>query len=208
MNLRKYDKLIIFGGSFDPPHVAHVELPERVRQHEAADVVLYMPAGRAPHKLDRVQTPAHHRLAMLRLALQHQPHALILTDEIDRSQRGEPSYTVETLEALAPRLKPGAQMRLLIGSDQVHIFDKWKDAGRIEALAEPLVMVRSPERPEDLLAALSLPEQQRWRDRLVQLPPVDASSTALRERVRRGDPIDHLVHPDVAAYIDQHRLYR
>jgi len=199
-DLSAYRRLLIFGGSFDPPHTAHVELPRRVAQAIDADVVVYVPAGRAPHKLDKVQTDPAHRLAMLRLALANEPGTEILTDEIDRVADGRPSYTVDTLEQLNQRIAPDAQMRLLIGTDQVSIFDSWYQAERVIELAEPVVMMRPPTTADDLPPA--------WRPRVVAVPTTDVSSTAVRQRVAEAKPVDDMVHPDVAAYIAQHGLYR
>ena len=75
-DLTRYNTILLFGGSFDPPHWAHTALPRLVAEHIGADVVAYLPAGRAPHKLDREQTDPQHRLAMLRLAQADEPGAL------------------------------------------------------------------------------------------------------------------------------------
>jgi len=201
--------LILFGGSFDPPHVAHVILPMAVREAVGADAVAYVPAARAPHKLDRVQTDPAHRLAMLRLALSDAEHAVVLTDEIDRAKGGQPSYTVDTLAALREKLRPGVTLRLLIGADQVRIFDQWREPRRIIELAEPLVMVRPPDTRDSLLA--SLPDEktrEEWASRLLDVPAMDVSSTEIRERVRRGEPIGGMVHPAVQRYILENDLYR
>ncbi|MEO0514676.1 MAG: nicotinate (nicotinamide) nucleotide adenylyltransferase [Planctomycetota bacterium] len=202
-DLSGYRRLLIFGGSFDPPHVAHVDLPRLVARAINADVVVYVPAGRAPHKLDKVQTDPAHRLAMLRLALADEPGnpgAVVWTGEVDRVADGRPSYTVDTLEDLAERIAPDAQMRLLIGTDQVDIFESWYRAERVIELAEPVVMMRPPTTRDDLPAA--------WRDRVVVVPTTAVSSTTVRQRVAEALPLDDAVHPDVAAYIHEHNLYR
>lgn len=206
-DLTPYARLLVFGGSFDPPHLAHVELPPMVAKRLDADAILYVPAARPPHKLDVVQTDARHRLAMLRLALRGRDDALVITDELDRGL-DEPSYTVDTLEALRRRIEPTAELRLLIGADQLRIFDTWRDARRVEELAEPAVMVRPPGTAASLLAAL--PDdatRERWSPRLIELPPLNISSTHIREGVRRGEPIAHLVPAAVEAYIREHGLY-
>ena len=206
--LGQFEQVIVFGGSFDPPHVGHVVLPERVRQALGTDVVAYVPAARSPHKLDRPATPAAHRLAMLRLALAEQPHALILTDELDRAADGRPSYTVETLTALRGRVGERTRLRLLIGADQVPRFHAWRQAGRIVELAEPVVMLRPPETAASLLAALGPGEREAWRRRLVEVPAIDVSSSGVRRRVAAGESIAGLVPEAVARYIHEHGLYR
>lgn len=210
MDLTSYQRLLFFGGSFDPPQVAHVVQPRYVLEKLGFDAVLYVPAAVSPHKLDRPPTPAHHRLAMLRLALHDQPHALILTDELERFERtGRPSYTVETLESLRPRLAAGATLRLLIGGDQLPQFPRWREHERIIQLAEPLVMVRPPDTRDALLASLgSEREREAWSGRLVEIPQIDVSATMVRERASADRLFDHLVRPAVQAYIEEHGLYR
>ena len=82
-DLSVYRKVVLFGGSFDPPHVAHVMLSTLVMEALGADAVAYIPAGRSPFKIEQPQTAAKHRLAMLRLCTAHLPHAIVLTDEIE-----------------------------------------------------------------------------------------------------------------------------
>jgi len=201
--LAGFRRLLIFGGSFDPPHQAHVELPEAVRIALGADVIVYMPAGRAPHKLNQQQTAGTHRLAMLRLALAEPiaaGTAVVLDDEIRRVEEdGRPSYTVDTLEDLRLRIHPDAEMRLLIGTDQVRIFGSWKDWERVIELAEPVVMVRPPETIDHVPAA--------WRGRVVKVPAIDLSSTEVRGRVEAGEPLEGGVGEAVSRYIAKHRLY-
>ena len=201
--------IILFGGSFDPPHVAHVMLPMAAREAVGADIVAYIPAAKAPHKLDKVQTDPVHRLAMLRLALENVEHAEVFTDELDRGATGDPSYTVDTLAVLRARLGDEVKLNLLIGADQLRIFDQWREPQRIIELAQPIVMVRPPDTRESLLA--SLPDEQariEWASRLVDVPAMDISSTEVRQRVARGESIAGLVHPKVEQYIHEHELYR
>jgi nicotinate-nucleotide adenylyltransferase len=202
--------VLVFGGSFDPPHRAHVALPQQAARAIGADLVAYVPAGRAPHKLDRVQTDPRHRVAMLRLALAAAPSdidSVILTDEVDRGP-SEPSYTVDTLEHLSRRIDDGATLRLLIGADQLRIFDSWREPERIVQLAEPVVMVRPPDTRDTLLDALPEDLRDAWSSRLVSVDQRDISSTAIRERIAEGLPIDEWVAESVAEYIDEHGLYR
>jgi len=200
--------LLIFGGTFDPPHIAHVQLPELAREALQLDVVAYVPAAVSPFKTDRPITPAEHRLAMLELALTEMHHAVIVRDEIDRAAAGEPSYTIDTLRALRRRLGHTMPMRLLIGTDQMIEFHRWKDYEQIIELAEPAVMLRPPDTRHSALAALpaELPAEQ-WAPRILDLPHLDISASAVREQIRRGEPVCDLVHPDVLDYIQAKGLY-
>jgi nicotinate-nucleotide adenylyltransferase len=213
MDITGAGQLIVFGGSFDPPHAGHVILPALAMRAVGAAAVLYVPAGRPPHKLGQVHTPAGERLAMLRLALADVPHAHIHTGEVDRAAADPgaqtPSFTVETLESLAQRLGSDVQMRLLIGGDQLRIFDTWKSWGRILELAEPLVMLRAPDTRASLLAGLPRGfHPGQWAGRLIDLPQIDISSTLVRACTARGQSIAGMVHPAVEDYIRRHGLYR
>ncbi len=209
MKLEDAKHIILFGGSFDPPHTAHVTLPMAVREAVGADLMAYIPAAKAPHKLDKVQTDPVHRLAMLRLALGGVEHTAVLTDELDRAADGKPSYTVDTLQALRDRMPSDTRLRLLIGADQVRIFDQWREPQRIIELAEPWVMVRPPDTRESLLASLDSDEARaQWSPRLVDVPAMDISSTQVRERVARGESIEGMVCPAVERYIREEGLYR
>lgn len=208
MDLSRCQRLIVFGGSFDPPHLAHAKLPRLVLRAIDADAIAYIPAARQPLKLDQAQTPAIHRLAMLRLALADVPATIILTDEMDRAGDGKPSYTVNTLQHLRHRLDSGAQMRLLIGADQLRLFDQWQSYEQVIALAEPVVMLRPPDTRETLLDQLPAGfDPGAWAQRIISVPQMQISSQAIRKRVSRRQTIADLVHPNVGTYIVEHGLY-
>ncbi len=211
LDLRRCTRLVVYGGTFDPPHRAHVVLPQHAAGAVTADGLLYVPAGRPPHKSDRTPTEAHHRLAMLHLALADQPDTHIVTCELDRDG---PSYTVDTLEHLRDELGDGVELHLLIGADMARIFDQWHKPARIIELAEPLVMLRPPSDRAALIESItSAPAKQRWWARhIVDVPQIEVSSSDLRRRLAERGVGDELVHrmlrPAVRQYIESHRLYR
>jgi len=200
--------LLVYGGSFDPPHLAHVHLPEAVRVATGADHVLYVPAACSPHKVAKTQTPAVDRVAMLRIALREAPQSLIWLDEIERAGDGQPSYTIETLRRLRERIPSHVRLHLLIGADQVVVFDRWCEAQAIAHLAPPLVMLRPPTTPQSLLAQLDNDAQrQQWARRIVKVPTMTESSTAIRAALSRGNSSVAGLDPQVLAYIRSHGLY-
>jgi len=197
---RRTRLLLVYGGSFDPPHRAHVELPEQVGEQVGADGVLYVPAGRAPHKSDRSATDATHRLAMLRLALRDRPRTAVDARELDRDG---PSYTVDTLKSLREDLGPAVELRLLIGADMAATFDTWHRAEEVFKRGQPLVMARPDQVPD-------LEQRDRWRDRIVPVEPMPCSSTEIRNalRERPDDPLlREQLDPQVLDYIREHGLY-
>ena len=201
-------RLLIFGGTFDPPHVAHVALPPLVARRLGCPRILYVPAAVNPFKTDHDLTPAAHRLAMLRLALDRVPDAEISSIELDRPG---PSYTVDTLEALRGQLEPETELYLLIGSDQALVFEKWKRWQRILELATLAVMVRPPldearyrRRLEETYSAR---QAHRWLAWTADVPYLDICATELRHHLAEGRDVRGLLQPAVLAYIREHGLY-
>jgi len=195
---------LLFGGSFDPPHRAHAELPEHARAAVGADVVLYIPTARSPFKRGEPGTAAKHRLVMTQLAVADNPRAVVLSVET-AAAGDQPTYTIDTLR----ELKGGAAdtvFRLLIGADQLPGFDRWREAAAIVELADPVVMRRPG---DDLDAGLAHVEAALgWVPTIVDTPLVDLSSTDLRRRLASGEPVGDGVAPAVLDYIAAQGLYR
>jgi nicotinate-nucleotide adenylyltransferase len=203
---------IIYGGTFDPPHRAHIELPRLSAAAVGCGRIIYMPATVNPLKAEQPPTPAHHRLAMLELALRDLPGTELSTLELDRAG---PSYTIDTVRALRRSMGPTTRLRLLIGADQALEFHRWREWGAIMELALPLVMLRPPwdrGRFERELAARYEPaEAERWRMAMVDLPLMDMESSAIRRMLAAGAAdaaFSHLLDGRVLAYIRAHGLYR
>lgn len=202
----------VLGGSFDPPHLAHRALGRIARDTLALDELRWLPAGAPWQKAGRTMAAPEHRLAMLALLLQGEPGCVIDRRELDRTG---PTYTLDTVRALqaeadAARTGQGGEVApptdwfLVIGQDQYARFDTWH--GWRELLDRVQLAVAAREglttvQPPPALAALP------HRCTVLPLPRHDISASAIRERRARGEPIDLLVGPAVARYIDQHHLY-
>lgn len=187
----------LFGGSFDPPHNAHVALAEAALAALALDSVRWIPAGLAWQKA-RTLTDGPHREAMVQAAIAGEPRFVL--DRIELERAGA-SYTLDTVRALRAR-EPGADWVLIIGADQyagLHTWSHWR-----ELLG--LVTLAVANRPGPLPPVSA--EVLRFPHRVVPLPMLDISSTEVRSRVAAGLPIDSMVPPAVARYIDRHGLYR
>lgn len=205
---------LVYGGSFDPPHRAHIELPFAVNRVANADAVIFIPAGQPPHKADRVVSAAADRLAMLRLALRDHRRTHICEHEIERSG---PSYTVETLQFLRDRY-PSVELLMMMGADMAATFYQWREPRRILELAQPLVVMREPYSIDALLASLPAgltdAEHERWRSGIIGpwiVPKIDVSSTRLRELLseRKYDSPEVAagLDPKVLEYVRKHGLY-
>src|SRR5829696_567148 len=118
----------VYGGTFDPPHLGHLILAEEARWGLGLDRLLLVPAAQPWRKAARVVSSAEHRLAMVRLAVADDPYFGVSTVEIER---GGPTYTVETLEALQRELGPGAQLIFILGEDALLDLPNWRDPAGI-----------------------------------------------------------------------------
>src|SRR5687767_7658800 len=107
-------RVLVFGGTFDPPHLAHSRLPALAAQQLGCDEILYVPAAINPLKQDALPTSKEHRLAMLLLAIADVPGAKISTTELERNG---PSYTIDTLKELRRKHNDATSFSLLIGCD-------------------------------------------------------------------------------------------
>lgn len=186
--------LIVFGGTFDPPHWGHVK--PAVESRALAGLrdawLVYVPAARSPHKASRPHFSDERRVELLGLALEGVERAAIWTDELDRAG-GQATYTVDTLRRLRGG-RPDTTLRLLIGADQALALHRWREPGEIVRLAPPLIMLRGgvESSRESLIAGLrslgawSAAELETLESGVVPVTPVTASATAIREALARG----------------------
>jgi nicotinate-nucleotide adenylyltransferase len=197
----------VFGGTFDPVHLGHLVSAEQCREQARLDQVLFIPAARPPHKLDRPTTPWAQRVEMLRLALAGQPAFRV--DELEKERPG-PSYTVDTLEELRKR-SPELSLHLILGADCLPDLAQWHEPVRLFELAKVLVVARPgwPVWPvEKLREELKLPPQRSLSFQVVGVPLIDIASRDLRERIRKGLSVRYLVPRAVECYIETHELYK
>jgi nicotinate-nucleotide adenylyltransferase len=192
----------ILGGTFNPPHRAHLACARRALEVLGLDRVELMPARLAPHKEAGEDPGAEHRLAMCRLAVRDCERVGASGLELDREG---PSYTVDTLRALHESA-PEDQLTFIVGGDMARSLPAWREPEAILELATLAVAERGPEDREAVMAALGdLPGAARTR--FLDMAPIDVSSSLVRERAAAGEPIDELVPAAVGAYITEHGLY-
>ena len=208
--------LLIFGGTFDPPHRGHLELPRLARDRLGLDWLVYMPAKRSPFKSNAPEASDAQRVEMLQAGLAGAERSSIATIELERDP-SQPSYTIDSLRQIQHIVGPDVELRLLIGEDQMRQFHKWKDASEILELAEPAVMLRSDDPSgraallESLRGCWSEPQCLQWGARIVELPLIDASASRVRQLLGQGgtaDPeLEGMVPQSVLAIIDRDGLY-
>ncbi len=194
----------ILGGTFNPPHLAHLVCAGEARSQLGLDRVLVVPTGIPPHKQMDDEPGPRHRLEMCRLAVgAHGDWLEVSPIEIDRAG---PSYTVDTLEEIHAS-RPGDELTFIVGGDMAWSLPTWHEPEAILRLASMAVAERAGARREEVRARLAAMHGSD-RIRYIDVPRLDISSSALRHRVREGRRIDFLVPDAVGAYIEQEGLYR
>lgn len=197
----------MLGGTFDPIHVGHLALAQVALDQLGLDRVLFVPAGQPPHKRGRPITPAEDRLAMVELATASEPRFAVSRIEIDRPG---PSYTADTAEALLAGRGPDdrlAELTVILSAESFADLPAWHEPARLLRLARIAVAPRPGHPPPSpTWLAQRLPG---FAERVIVLegPHLDVSASDIRSRVAAGRPIDGLVPPPVAAYIEAHHLY-
>jgi nicotinate-nucleotide adenylyltransferase len=220
-------RLGILGGTFNPPHLGHLALARHALAELGLDRVLLTPACISPHKPSVEDPGPEHRLRMCRLAIEDArgSHLGDAAGALDvcalEVERGGPSYTVDTLRAIhATNLD--AQLTLIVGADVARTLSSWREPSQLLGMADVAVALRAGTGVAEVRDALAEPRADlRTTDRqpadglfagarlrFLDMPVIDVSSSRVRDRVRRGDPVDKLVGPAVASYIAEHDLYR
>jgi nicotinate-nucleotide adenylyltransferase len=190
----------IFGGSFNPPHLAHLALARLALAELKLDELRWLPAGQPWQKPAGSLASAEHRTAMVRLLTHDEPGFVVDEREI---RRQGPSYTIATVQELLAE-QPGAEIVLVIGQDQYANLHTWRDAAQLRSLVTLAVAARDGQNPQPPEAWAGVSHRMQ----VLPLPAMTISATDIRHRIAQGQPVAALVGQAVAGYIDQHLLYR
>jgi nicotinate-nucleotide adenylyltransferase len=200
LDLSAVRKLGIYGGAFDPPHLAHTALAQSAIAQYQLDRLLILPTGHAWHK-NRALSPAIHRITMAKFAFADSPQTRV--DERETLRSGA-TYTIDTLHELNAEY-PQAQLFLLMGQDQLSFFPQWHCYTEILKIATLLVAHRAD--PVPGTAQKDFQNQDKIGHCPIKMPALPISATRIRQLCSNSQAIDHLVNPTVARYIAEHRLY-
>ncbi len=200
-------EVLLFGGSFNPIHNGHLGLCRYVLSafdDEQCREVWLMVSPLNPLKVgSRDLISAETRLEMTRQAV-HGISDLHVTDvEIRMQQEGKPSYSIDTLDVLRATYGENYRFKMLVGGDNLQVFDRWKDYQRI--LDEYGIVVYPREGEQ-----LTVPQGWRGVELLQSVPLFDVSSTQIRNLVREGrwTEVERLVPPQVMSFIQSNELYQ
>lgn len=192
----------VLGGTFDPPHLAHLVLAAAARRELRLDRVVLAPAGDPWRKANRNVTPAQTRLRLVEVAAAALPWAEVSAIEVEREG---PTYTLDTFEELAAA-EPGAAWWFLLGEDALADLPNWHEPRRLMQR----VRFGLAQRPGAEQAASSLEALPGLADRvdMVPMPALDVAASDLRARVARGEPTGPALPAAVRRVIDELGLYR
>ena len=191
----------VFGGAFDPPHVAHLALVQAALAELPLDELRVVPTGQAWHK-SRPLTPAYHRLAMAQLAFADLP--LVVIDPTETLRPG-PSYTADTLREFKA-LWPDAELFLLLGQDQAQALPTWHEWQEILRLATICVAARAD--LNDAGGEFVLEKVPGFGFQRLPMPSLPVSATDIRTRIAAHLSVADMVFEPVARYIALHHLYQ
>lgn len=185
------------GGTFDPIHHGHLVAASEVAARFHLDEVVFVPTGQPWQKQVTEVTTAEHRYLMAVIATAANPRFTVSRVDIDRPG---PTYTIDTLHDLRAQRGPDDEMFFITGADALAQILTWKSSDELFALAHFIGVTR----PGHALSTAGLPAD---RVSLLEVPAMAISSTDIRERSRRGEPVWYLVPDGVVQYIAKHRLY-
>jgi nicotinate-nucleotide adenylyltransferase len=183
----------ILGGTFDPPHIAHLAMAQAGYEQLGLDEVLFMPAGDPWQKSGYIVTPSVHRMAMTRLAASAAPYFVADDREVRRSG---PTYTIDTV------LDLGDACVLIVGADAVRSVPTWSRADELLDTVSFAVVDRPGVTRDDI------DEEVLRKCTWIDMPRIDISSTEIRSHVAGGHSARFLVPEAVAAYIESNGLYK
>lgn len=202
--MSKRIKTGLFGGTFAPPHLGHIHAVEAILSQTELDEVIVMPTAVPPHKQKKGDDTPELRLEMCRAAFGDMQSVTVSEYEI---MRGGVSYTVNTLEHLTS-CEPWRELYLVCGTDMFLTLDKWYRADEIFRLAHILCIPRD-ETEHTVLEERRREYEERYgaEARILDVCPMDISSTEVRGRIERGEDTTELLPPAVDLIIKREGLY-
>jgi nicotinate-nucleotide adenylyltransferase len=191
----------VLGSAFNPPHLGHLALAQEALWQLGLERVLFVPTGEAPHKRIVDDPGKEIRLAMTRLAAADDERFVVSTLEVEREG---PSYTYETLEALAEE-HPDSLV-FVMGADSAVGLESWREPQRVVELAR-LGVARRAGVSEAEVAAVLRSLGAEGRAEMLEMPEFGISSSSARERARSGRPLRYVVPEPVARFIEEKGIY-
>ncbi|MBI2758848.1 MAG: nicotinate (nicotinamide) nucleotide adenylyltransferase [Chloroflexi bacterium] len=198
------ERIGIFGGTFDPPHLGHLILASESRAQLNLTRLLFVLTPTPPHKLNQPVSSIADRLAMLRVALKDEPAFELSMMEMERPG---PHYTLDTVQLLTDKNR-GADLILLLGGDSLRDLPTWHRPADLVAACRQIGVMR---RPGDSIELSALERQipgVTAKVKFVEAPLLEIASREIRRRASSGRPFRYYLLPSVYNYIVEHKLYQ
>lgn len=201
---KKNRKIGIMGGTFDPIHIGHLILAQSAFEQLNLDKVIFIPAGRPPHKQDRSGASNEDRAEMVRLAIHEDPH---FERSLIEMESQELSYTYATLKKIS-ELHPQDELYFIIGQDSLENFSTWYKPEEIVKYAH-IVAADRPDCDQSKMEALLEKNRQQYHADFIGIscPDIQISSSELREKIANGGCFRYFTPESVYEYIIEHQIY-
>lgn len=196
-------RLGVFGGTFDPPHLGHLILAAEAQDQLHLDRVLWVLTPDPPHKRGQVISPVSVRLALVAAAIADEPRFELSRVELDRPG---PHYALDTVRLLRAQY-PEATLVYLLGGDSLVELPTWHQAAAFVAACDEIGVMRRPDARVDWDTALDALPGLRSRVRFVDTPLLEIASRDIRRRVSEGRPYRYFLPPAVCQIVQERRLY-
>lgn len=189
----RFERIGIFGGSFDPPHLGHLIIGELAQEQLKLDKVIFVPAYKSPHKINSTTASSLHRLAMTRIAIKGNEKFEVSDFEVNKKNV---SYTVNTMKYFS-HLYSGSEIFLIVGNDSLHQFSSWKDPEGIRSIVTLAVF---PRRGFEHMI-------EEKGSIILRAPLIEIASSDIRLRIKSGRTVRYLLPEKVEEYINANRIY-
>jgi nicotinate-nucleotide adenylyltransferase len=202
------NKVILFGGTFDPIHYGHLRVVECACEQIGAQEVVLIPAHRSPHKKFHPVANGASRIEMMSLAIADKTRFRVSDCEL---KRAEPSYTLETVRHFCAEYGGEVEICWLVGADAVKDLAGWYRIAELIDECNLCVMFRAGFKRLDfggLVGVIGPVRVAKLERNVVQTPLIDISSTEIRRKLACGDDVSDMLEPKVLAYIQKNGLYR
>lgn len=197
-------KIGIFGGTFDPVHMAHLHMAQCALEQAKLDKVIFLPNGTPPHKENSGITAGEHRYNMLVLATKDNPCFEVSDYELSKVGM---CYTADTMRYYRSAY-PDDSFVFILGADSLDYLDRWYDGENLVKENSFLVAVRDVRGGYDFGDNIRRIEDMGGKVEVVQMPPIEISSTYIRETASKGHSVAYLTTPMVEQYIRDKELYK
>ena len=201
---RMTDRIGLFGGTFDPPHLGHLILASEAQTQLELTRLLWILTPEPPHKQDQTITPTEHRLAMVKLAIQDNPSFELSRVELDRPG---PHFTLDTVHIIAEQ-NPNAEIVPIIGGDSLRDLPTWHEPKELLYACHWVGVMRRPNDETNLKALERVLPGISSKVHYVDAPLLEIASRDIRSRIAHGESVRYYLPQLVHEYIEEHHLYK